>query len=99
MARTLVEQTRTQAELIARVDELIARSPRPGTHDRTFERRYLPYVAERHNHITIYGIDLRDSPDRWPLEVAYLSLEATATEERHLYTEIFPTAEVTDDRL
>ncbi|WP_405991704.1 NACHT domain-containing protein [Streptomyces sp. NBC_00986] len=84
VARTLVEQTRTQAELIARVDELIARTPRPGTHDRAFERRYLPYVAERHNHITIYGIDLRDSPDRWPLEVAYLSLEATATEERHL---------------
>ncbi|WP_405842745.1 NACHT domain-containing protein [Streptomyces sp. NBC_01518] len=84
VARTLVEQTRTQAELIARVDELIARTPRPGSQDRTFERRYLPYVAERHNHITIYGIDLRDSPDRWPLEVAYLSLEATTTEERHL---------------
>jgi len=84
VARTLVEQTRTQAELIARIDELIARTPRPGSQDRAFERRYLPYVAERHNHITIYGIDLRDSPDRWPLEVAYLSLEATATEERHL---------------
>ena len=86
VARTLVEQTRTQAELIARIDELIARTPRPGTQDRAFERRYLPYVAERHNHITIYGIDLRDSPDRWPLEVAYLSLEATATatEERLL---------------
>ncbi|MFJ8140779.1 NACHT domain-containing protein [Streptomyces sp. NPDC096013] len=84
VARTLVEQTRTQAELIARVDELIARTPRPGTQDRAFERRYLRYVAERHNHITIYGIDLRDSPDRWPLEVAYLSLEATATEERPL---------------
>ncbi|MFJ9631321.1 NACHT domain-containing protein [Streptomyces sp. NPDC101175] len=77
VARTLVEQTRAQAELIARIDELIARSPRPGAEDRSFERRYLPYVAERHNHITIYGIDLRDSPDRWPLEVAYLSLEAT----------------------
>lgn len=84
VARTLVEQTRTQAELIARVDELIARTPRPGAHDRAFERRYLPYVAERHNHITIYGIDLRDSPDRWPLEVAYLSLEAAETEERQL---------------
>ncbi|WP_327402220.1 NACHT domain-containing protein [Streptomyces sp. NBC_01288] len=84
VARTLVEQTRTQAELIARIDELIARSPRPGSQDRTFERRYLPYVAERHNHITIYGIDLRDSPDRWPLEVAYLSLEATATAEHAL---------------
>lgn len=77
VARTLVEQTRTQTELIAKIDALIARSPRPGGQDRTFERRYLPYIAERHNHITIYGIDLRDSPDRWPLEVAYLSLEAT----------------------
>ncbi|MEU9174209.1 NACHT domain-containing protein [Streptomyces sp. NPDC048420] len=84
VARTLVEQTRTQAELIAKIDELIARSPRPGTQDRSFERRYLPYVADHHNHITIYGIDLRDSPDRWPLEVAYLSLEATAAEERGL---------------
>lgn len=38
-------------------------------------------MAEQYDHITIYGIDLRDSPDRWPLEVAYLSLEATADEE------------------
>ncbi|MFI2436485.1 NACHT domain-containing protein [Streptomyces sp. NPDC018693] len=75
--RTLVEQTRTQAELIARVDALITRLPRPDARDTAFERRYLPYVAQRHDHITIYGIDLRDSPDRWPLEVAYLSLEAT----------------------
>lgn len=77
VARTLVEQTRGQAELIAKVDELIARVPRPDARDTAFERRYLPYVAERHNHLTIYGLDLRDSPDRWPLEVAYLSLEAT----------------------
>ncbi|MGW0883007.1 NACHT domain-containing protein [Streptomyces sp. NPDC002671] len=81
VARTLVEQTRIQRELIARVDELIARVPRPDARDTAFERRYLPYVADRHNHITIYGIDLRDSPDRWPLEVAYLSLEATPAEE------------------
>jgi hypothetical protein len=76
-ARTLVEQTRTQAELIAKVDELLARSPRPDARDTAFERRYLPYVAGQHDHITIYGVDLRDSSDRWPLEVAYLSLEAT----------------------
>ncbi|MEU6668577.1 NACHT domain-containing protein [Streptomyces sp. NPDC046727] len=82
VARTLVEQTRTQRELIAKIDELIARTPRPDALDLAFERRYLPYVADRHNHITIYGIDLRDSPDRWPLEVAYLSLEATAEDER-----------------
>ncbi|MET7324778.1 NACHT domain-containing protein [Streptomyces sp. NPDC005549] len=82
VARTLVEQTRWHAELIAKVDELIARVPRPDARDTAFDRRYLPYVADRHNHLTIYGIDLRDSPDRWPLEVAYLSLEATGTEER-----------------
>ncbi|MBQ0890937.1 NACHT domain-containing protein [Streptomyces sp. RM72] len=82
LARTLVEQSRTQADLIARVDELMARVPRPDARDTAFERRYLPYVADRHNHLTIYGIDLRDSPDRWPLEVAYLSLEATAEEDR-----------------
>ncbi|WP_225837623.1 NACHT domain-containing NTPase [Streptomyces sp. NK08204] len=81
VARTLVEQSRSQRDLIARVDELIGRVPRPDARDTAFERRYLPYAADRHNHITIYGIDLRDSPDRWPLEVAYLSLEATAAEE------------------
>ncbi|MDT0614728.1 NACHT domain-containing protein [Streptomyces lancefieldiae] len=82
VARTLVTQTRGQAELIAKVDELITRTPRPDARDTAFERRYLPYVAERHNHLTIYGIDLRDSPDRWPLEVVYLTLEATTGEER-----------------
>ncbi|MFF4270051.1 NACHT domain-containing protein [Streptomyces sp. NPDC001536] len=82
VARTLVEQTRRQAELIAKIDELTARTPRPGAPDRAFERRYLAHIAAHHNHITIYGIDLRDSPDRWPLEVAYLSLEATGVEER-----------------
>ncbi|WP_405802761.1 NACHT domain-containing protein [Streptomyces halstedii] len=76
VARTLVEQTRGQAELIAKVDELITRVPRPDARDTAFERRYLPHVAERHNHLTMYGIDLRDTPDRWPLEVAYLTLEA-----------------------
>ncbi|MFI8896477.1 NACHT domain-containing protein [Streptomyces paradoxus] len=81
VARSFVEQTRGQAELIAKVDELLTRTPRPFARDAAFERRYLPYVAERHNHITIYGIDLRDSPDRWPLEVAYLSLEATSGEQ------------------
>ncbi|MFB6849755.1 NACHT domain-containing protein [Streptomyces sp. NPDC056373] len=81
VARTLVEQTRGQGELIAKVDDLLTRNPRPYARDASFERRYLPFVAERHNHITIYGIDLRDSPDRWPLEVAYLSLEAAGAEQ------------------
>ncbi|GHE74723.1 ATP-binding protein [Streptomyces longispororuber] len=80
VARTLVEQSRTQAELIAKVDELIRRGPRPSAQDASFERRYLPHIADKHNRITIYGIDLRESPDRWPLEVAYLSLEASGTD-------------------
>ncbi|KUM79594.1 hypothetical protein AQI70_09565 [Streptomyces curacoi] len=82
MTRTLVEQSRVQSELMARVDELTARTPRPFARDTAFEHRYLRHVEQQHNHITIYGIDLRDSPDRWPLEVACLSLEATADEER-----------------
>ncbi|CAM5338411.1 ATP-binding protein OS=Streptomyces antimycoticus OX=68175 GN=SSPO_055020 PE=4 SV=1 [Streptomyces antimycoticus] len=28
-----------------------------------------------HDHLTIYGIDLAHSPDSWPLDAAYLSLE------------------------
>ncbi|MER5951996.1 NACHT domain-containing protein [Streptomyces sp. NPDC001904] len=77
VARTLVEQSRGQRELLARTDELIRRTPPADARDTAFERRYLSHVAERHRHLTIYGIDLRDAPERWPLEVAYLSLEAT----------------------
>ncbi|MFD1661483.1 NACHT domain-containing protein [Streptomyces caeni] len=79
--RTLVEQTRRQAELIARVDELIARTPPAGGTDPAFEQRYLAYVTTRYRHLTIYGIDLVDSPDRWPLDAAYLSLQALRPDE------------------
>ncbi|MFH8939594.1 NACHT domain-containing protein [Streptomyces griseosporeus] len=75
VARTLVEQARAQAELIARVDELITRTPRPATRDTTFESRYLEYLAKKHGKLTIYGIDLSNSPGRWPLDAAYLSLQ------------------------
>ncbi|MCX3058430.1 NACHT domain-containing protein [Streptomyces beihaiensis] len=77
--RTLVEQRRDHDELSRKTDELLSRTPPTGSADAAFEDRYLRHVAERHRHLTIYGIDLRDSPERWPLEVAYLSLEATAT--------------------
>ncbi len=78
VAATLVAQSRGQDELIAKVDELIARDPRPGALDAAFERRYLAYVAKKHGKLTIFGIDLTDTPGKWPLDVAYLSLEATA---------------------
>lgn len=77
VAATLVAQSRRQAELIARVDELIARNPLPGAEDVAFEQRYLAYVAKKHGKLTIFGIDLVDSPGRWPLDAAYMSLEAT----------------------
>ncbi|MGW6270469.1 NACHT domain-containing protein [Streptomyces sp. NPDC055060] len=77
VARTLVEQSRRQAELIAKVDELIARSPLPGAQDVAFEQRYLAYVAKKHGKLTIFGIDLSRTPGKWPLDTAYMSLEAT----------------------
>ncbi|MEU0399191.1 NACHT domain-containing protein [Streptomyces sp. NPDC006197] len=77
VARSLVEQTRTQTELIAKVDEVIRRTPRTDSRDADFERRYLAHLAKKHGRLTIYGVDLRDAPEKWPLDVAYLSLEAT----------------------
>lgn len=77
VAHALVEQTRGIAELTAKVDELIRRDPLPGAEDAAFEQLYLPYVQKKHGKLTIYGIDLGNSPARWPLDAAYLSLEAT----------------------
>ncbi|MFF4423348.1 NACHT domain-containing protein [Streptomyces sp. NPDC001549] len=78
VAHALVEQTRGIAELTAKVDELIRRDPLPGAEDAAFEQLYLPYVEKKHGKLTIYGIDLGNSPTRWPLDAAYLSLEATS---------------------
>ncbi|MFE3069382.1 NACHT domain-containing protein [Streptomyces sp. NPDC059247] len=83
VARSLVEQTRGQSELLAKVDELVRRTPRPDTLDADFERRYLEHLARKHGRLTIYGIDLHRSPGEWPLDMAYLSLEATGTDTRH----------------
>ncbi|MDR3082229.1 MAG: NACHT domain-containing protein [Streptomyces sp.] len=90
--RTLVEQTRRQTELIAKVDELIARTPPTGGTDPAFEQRYLAYVATRHSHLTIYGIDLANSPERWPLDAAYLSLQALRPAEDEVTTTGIATA-------
>ncbi|MFJ9246225.1 NACHT domain-containing protein [Streptomyces sp. NPDC101776] len=77
VARTMIEQSQAVNELIAKVDELIRRNPRPGGEDGAFEQAYLTYVAKKHGKLTIYGIDLNNSPRRWPLAVAYLNLEAS----------------------
>ncbi|MGW6708015.1 NACHT domain-containing protein [Streptomyces sp. NPDC054956] len=76
LARALVQQTQAVGELTAKTDELIRRTPLPDAADAAFEAAYLPYLAKKHGKLTIYGIDLSNSPTRWPLDVAYLSLEA-----------------------
>ncbi|MFW6691839.1 NACHT domain-containing protein [Streptomyces sp. MAR4 CNX-425] len=77
--RTLVEQSRRQADQAARLDALIARTPLPDARDAAFERDYFAYVARKHGKLTIYGADLADSPAKWPLDVAYLRLEASGS--------------------
>lgn len=79
VARTLVEQTRGQAALSTKLDAMAAARPGPLAEDAAFERRYLAHLAKKHGRLTIYGIDLRDAAEEWPLDVAYLSLEAVGT--------------------
>ncbi|MFF4833243.1 NACHT domain-containing protein [Streptomyces sp. NPDC001315] len=81
VARTSMEQSRSRTELIARIDELITRAPRRDAHDSAFERRYLAYVVDEHSKLLLYGVDPARSPETRPLNVAYLSLTATAPEE------------------
>lgn len=76
VARTLVRHSGQLAEVIAKTDLLLARTPSPLTKDTLFEERYAAHVVNKHGMLTIYGIDLSRSPDQWPLDTAYLSLEA-----------------------
>ncbi|GEB53664.1 NACHT domain-containing protein [Streptomyces cacaoi] len=80
VARTLVEQSRTLAELVTLVDVLIERIPARSAQDAEFEQGYARYVANRHCTLTIYGIDMQQASE-WPLDTAYLSLEAIAPRE------------------
>ncbi|MCT9004919.1 NACHT domain-containing protein [Streptomyces rhizosphaerihabitans] len=74
VARTLVEQSHRIEELSKRIDGLIARTPSPA--DAPFEERYARYIASKHGKLTIFGLDLSESPGTWPLDAAYLSLDA-----------------------
>jgi hypothetical protein len=76
VARTLVEQTRQLSELLGKVDELINRTPSPG--DGVFEDRYSEYISHRYSELTIFGLNLTESPESWPLDAAYLSLEVAS---------------------
>ncbi|WP_438453017.1 NACHT N-terminal Helical domain 1-containing protein [Streptomyces asiaticus] len=83
VARTLVEQTRQLDEATTRLDILIERIPARPAVDAEFEDRYTRHMATKHSRLTIYGIDLNDARE-WPLDTAYLSLEAAATSEHQL---------------
>lgn len=73
--RTLVEQSRRIEELSSKIDTLILRTPSPA--DGSFEERYGTYISTKHGKLTIFGLDLTESSRSWPLDAAYLSLEAT----------------------
>jgi hypothetical protein len=77
VSRTLVEQSRRIKELSAKIDILVLRTPSPA--DGGFEERYARYISKKHGKLTIFGLDLPESSGSWPLDAAYLSLEATGT--------------------
>ncbi|ANZ17079.1 large ATP-binding protein [Streptomyces noursei ATCC 11455] len=78
IARTLVQQSHTLDTLVTKIDDFLARHPSPRAADLAFERTYLSHLARKHGRLTIYGIDLHNSPDRWPLDAAYMSLQVTS---------------------
>lgn len=45
---------------------MIARTPPADAADTAFEERYARHITDRHRHLTIYGIDLLEAPERWP---------------------------------
>ncbi|RNG24553.1 NACHT domain-containing protein [Streptomyces botrytidirepellens] len=81
VARTLVEQSSQLTELITKIDILIERLPSQSAQDAAFERRYADYTVKKHGTLTIVGIDLSHSEATWPLDAAYLSLEAVSQDE------------------
>lgn len=81
VARTLVEQSRALGDVVGKLDLLLERLPHQSVADAAFERRYNEYTATRYGTLTIFGLDLRRSQAKWPLDSAYLSLEAVPTEE------------------
>ncbi|MEV0885526.1 NACHT domain-containing protein [Streptomyces microflavus] len=59
--------------------------------DSLFEVRYKEFVAAKYSKLTIFGLDFSDrSQAEWPLDAAYLSLEATSSEKP---TEVFSGAD------
>ncbi|MFI9051829.1 NACHT domain-containing protein [Streptomyces sp. NPDC053427] len=90
VARTLVEQSRSLDGVITKIDAFVEGHPSARAADTAFERSYLTYIARKHSRLTIYGIDLAHSPDRWPLDSAYLSLGATGPRRDLAVTDMEP---------
>ncbi|WP_413800651.1 NACHT domain-containing protein [Streptomyces iranensis] len=81
IARSLVEQSGQLSDLITKIDILIERIPSQSAQDAGFERRYAEYMMGKHSTLTIVGIDLSHAEATWPLDAAYLSLEAVSSDE------------------
>ncbi|MEK8173172.1 hypothetical protein NKH77_42070 [Streptomyces sp. M19] len=78
-ARAQIEQSRELRAQSERLETILGRLPDTGQRDARFEEEYARYVVECHGRLTIYGVDLREPDGQdWPLESAYLSLEAVA---------------------
>ncbi|MFF8657193.1 NACHT domain-containing protein [Streptomyces huasconensis] len=77
-ARTQVEQSREIRAQSERLERILERLPDVSAQDARFEEEYARYVVQYHGRLTIHGVDLREpAGQEWPLEAAYLSLEAT----------------------
>ncbi|EPH40979.1 NACHT domain-containing protein [Streptomyces aurantiacus] len=76
-ARSQVEVRRSLSEQKEQLRLLLERLPATLSEDTDFERHYADYVVGQHSTLSIHGVDLHDARSQaWPLETAYLSLEA-----------------------
>ncbi|MFS8202392.1 NACHT domain-containing protein [Streptomyces sp. CWNU-52B] len=76
-ARAQIEQSREMREQREKLDRILQRLPDISSQDAQFEEEYARFIVEFHGRLTIYGVDLREPDGQdWPLEAAYLSLEA-----------------------
>ncbi|MCF1597343.1 NACHT domain-containing protein, partial [Streptomyces muensis] len=75
VARQQTVQTQQLARLVQAVDVLLERLPSQSAEDAGFESAYADHIAARYGTLTIYGLDAGTL--EWPLDTAYLRLEAT----------------------
>lgn len=81
IARQQTRQTQQLARLAQTIDILVDRLPSQTSEDAAFEALYATHITQRHGTLTIYGLDAGTS--EWPLDTAYLSLEATRERSGH----------------